>query len=128
MKKVLKFTRDLTATYMFKEFFKMLLEYMQRRAQIETEEFEDIVEQNIDDEMATKKVFKTMFEVREEKAELRGELKGKLEGELKGLRKAIFLALKTSSLTDAQIALELDIDETFVKSVRQEFIASQQQG
>jgi Putative transposase, YhgA-like len=131
MKKVLKFTRDLTATYMFKEFFKMLLEYMQRRAQIETEEFEDIVEQNIDDEMATKKVFKTMFEVREERAKLEGELKGKLEGELKGelkgLRKAIFLSLKTASLTDAQIAFELDIDESFVKSVRQEFIASQQQ-
>jgi predicted transposase YdaD len=69
--------------------------------------------------MATKKVFKTMFEVREEKAELRGELKS--------LRKGIFLSLKTASLTDAQIALELDIDESFVKSVRQEFMASQQQ-
>jgi predicted transposase YdaD len=70
--------------------------------------------------MATKKVFKTMFEVREEKA--------KLEGKHEVLRKAIFLTLKTSSLTDAQIALELDADEAFVKLVRQEFLASKQQG
>ena len=103
-------------TYVFQEFFTMLLEYMQRRAQIETPEFEDIVEQNIDDEMATRKVIKTMFEVREEK------------GELKGLRKAIFFALRTTSLTDAQIALELETDESFVKKVRQEFLAAQQQG
>ena len=73
--------------------------------------------------MATRKVIKTMFEVRDEKAELRG----KLEGKLNGLRKAIFFALKTTSLTDAQIALELETDEAFVKKVRQEFLASQQQ-
>jgi cysteinyl-tRNA synthetase len=120
MKKVLKFTRDLTATYMFKEFFKMLLEYMQRRSQIETEEFEDIVEQNIDDEMATKKVFKTMFEVRDEKA--------KLEVKLEGLHKGILALLKTTTLTNAQIAKMLDVEEAFVKAIRQEFMASQQQG
>lgn len=115
MKKVLKFTRDLTATYMFKEFFKMLLEYMQRRSQIETEEFEDIVEQNIDDEMATKKVFKTMFEVRDEKAKL------------EGMRPGIFYLLRTTAFSDAQITLELNTDEETVKMVRKEFLASKQQ-
>jgi hypothetical protein len=128
MKKVLKFTEDLTVTYMFREFFKMLMEYMQRRAQLEKEEFEDIVEQNLEDEMGTKKVFKTIFEIAEERAAAQGELRGELKGELKGMRKAIFYILKTTSLTDAQIAAELDIDETLVKTMRQELIASRQQG
>jgi predicted transposase YdaD len=74
--------------------------------------------------MAKRKVFKTVFEIAKEE----GELKGKLEGEQKGLRKAIFYILKTTSLTDAQIAVELETDEAFVKTVRQEFIASKQQG
>jgi predicted transposase YdaD len=72
--------------------------------------------------MGTKRVFKTIFEIAEERAAAQGELKGKLEG----LRKAIFYILKTTSLTDAQIAVELEIDEAFVKTVRQEFIASRQ--
>jgi predicted transposase YdaD len=74
--------------------------------------------------MGTKRVFKTIFEIAEERAAAQGKLEGKLEG----LRKAIFYILKTSSLTDAQIAVELEIDEVFVKTVRQEFIASRQQG
>jgi predicted transposase YdaD len=78
--------------------------------------------------MATRKVFKTTFEIVEEKAEAKGKLEGKLEGELKGLRKAIFFILRTTALTDAQIAVELETDEAFVKTVRQEFIASRQQG
>jgi cysteinyl-tRNA synthetase len=115
MKKVLKFTRDLTATYMFKEFFKMLLEYMQRRAQIEKEEFDDIVDQNLDDEMATKKVFKTTFEVVKE------------EGKLEGLRQGVLALLMATTLTNAQIAKMLDVEETFVKTIRQEFMTSKQQ-
>jgi hypothetical protein len=45
-----------------------------------------IVEQNIDDEMATKKVFKTTFEVVKE------------EGILEGLHKGILALLKTTTL------------------------------
>jgi predicted transposase YdaD len=70
--------------------------------------------------MATRKVFKTTFEIVEE----RGELKGKLEG----LRKGVWALLKATNYTDAQIAAELETDEAFVKTVRQEFIASRQQG
>jgi predicted transposase YdaD len=81
--------------------------------------------------MAKRKVFKTVFEIAKEEGELKGklegELKGKLEGEQKVLRKAIFYILKTTSLTDAQIAVELETDEAFIKSVRQEFMSSQQQ-
>jgi predicted transposase YdaD len=73
--------------------------------------------------MATRKVFKTTFEIVAEEAELKGELKGKAEG----LRKAIFFILKTTSLSDTEIALELDTAVSFVKTVRQEFLAARQQ-
>jgi hypothetical protein len=66
--------------------------------------------------MATRKVFKTTFEIAKE------------EGELKGLRKGVWALLKATTYTDAQIAAELETDEAFVKTVRQEFIASRQQG
>jgi Putative transposase, YhgA-like len=124
MKKVLNFTRDLPTTYIFNEFFKMLMEYMQRRSQLENEEFENIVEQNIDDEMGTKKVFKTIFEVAEEKA----ELKGLRQGELKGLRQGILVLFTATNLTNQEIAKMMNVDEAFVKTLRQEFMTSKQQG
>jgi hypothetical protein len=73
MGKALKFVEDLPATYMFQEFFKILLEYMQRRSGLETEEFDNIVQQNMNQDMATS--VKTMFEVAEERAELRAMLR-----------------------------------------------------
>ena len=51
----------------------MLLEYMERRSGLETEEFEEIIEQKLNKNMATR--HKTMFEVRDERAEQRGENK-----------------------------------------------------
>jgi Putative transposase, YhgA-like len=123
MKKVLKFVDEMPTTYIFQEFFKMLIEYMQRRSKLEKEEFDEIVEQNLDTEMATRKVFKTSYEIVAEEAELKGELKGKAEV----LRKAIFFILKTTSLSDTEIALELDTAVSFVKTVRQEFLAARQQ-
>jgi hypothetical protein len=66
--------------------------------------------------MATKKVFKTTFEVVKE------------EGILEGLHKGILALLKTTTLTNAQIAKMLDVEEAFVKAIRQEFMTSQQQG
>jgi hypothetical protein len=65
MDKVLKFVEDLSTVYLFQEFFKMLLEYMQRRSKLEPEVFDEIVEQKLNPDMATK--FKTSFEVAEEK-------------------------------------------------------------
>jgi Putative transposase, YhgA-like len=124
MKKVLKFVDEMSTEYIFQEFFKMLMEYMQRRSQLEKEEFEEIVEQNLDTEMATRKVFKTSYEIIAEEA----EAKGKLEGKLEGLRKGIIALIVATPSTNAQIAKMLDVEESFVKTVRQEFMASQQQG
>jgi hypothetical protein len=73
--------------------------------------------------MATRKVFKTTFEIVAEEA----KLEGKLEGKLEVLRKAIFFILKTTSLNDAEIAVELETSASFVKTVRQEFLAARQQ-
>ena len=149
MEKVLKFVEDLPSVYLFQEFFKMLLEYMQRRSQLEDEEFNKNVEQKLDPDMATN--FKTIFENAEEKAEKRGEQKGMAIGEQKGmaigeqkgmaigeqigeqkgmaigearakeiLRKAIIAFIRTTSLSDADIAEELETDENLVSTIRQE--------
>ena len=129
MKKVLKFVDDSSPVYLFQEFFKMLLEYMQRRSELEEKEFNDIVEQEIEPDMATK--FKTIFEVAEERALEKGKVEGIAIGEEKGMaigeaksketmHKTISVLVRTTSLTDAQIAEELDTDESLVKSIRQE--------
>jgi hypothetical protein len=66
--------------------------------------------------MATKKVFKTVFEIAKE------------EGELKGLRRGVIALLMATTSTNAEIAKMMNVDEAFVKTVRQEFMASKQQG
>jgi predicted transposase YdaD len=70
--------------------------------------------------MATKKVFKTSYKVVEEKA--------KLEGKLEGLTQGILAFLKATSLSNAEIAKMMNVDEAFVKSLRQEFMTSKHQG
>jgi hypothetical protein len=64
--------------------------------------------------MATKKVFKTMFEVREEEAYARG------------ISKSIRAIVKLTSLTDAEIAKALEIEESLVIIERQKFLSEQQ--
>ena len=129
MEKVLKFVETLPIQYVFQSFFKMLLEYMQRRSDLEDAEFNKIVEQKLEPDMVTN--FKTIFENAEERAEKRGEQKGIAIGEQKGiaigeamskeiLNKAIAVLLRTTSLTDGQIAKELETDEAFVKTIREE--------
>jgi hypothetical protein len=76
-----------------------------------------IVDQNLDDEMATKKVFKTMFEVRDEEAYARGYAIG--------ISKSIRAIIKWSSLTDAEIAREIDIEESLVIIERQKLLIEQ---
>ena len=157
MEKVFKFVEDLPKVYLFQEFFKMLLEYMQRRSQLDDEEFNKNVERKLDPNMATN--FKTIFENAEERAEKRGEQKGiaigeqigeqkgiaigeqigeqkgmaigEQIGEQKGmaigearakeiLRKAIIAFIRTTSLSDVDIAEELETDENLVSTIRQE--------
>ena len=121
MEKVLKFVETLPIQYVFQSFFKMLLEYMQRRSDLEDAEFNKIVEQKLEPDMVTN--FKTIFENAEERAEKRGEQKGIAIGEAMSkeiLNKAIAVLLRTTSLTDGQIAKELETDEAFVKTIREE--------
>jgi hypothetical protein len=66
--------------------------------------------------MATRKVFKTSYEIVEER------------GKLEGLRQGILALLKATSLTNLEIAKMMNVEETLVKTVRQEFITSRQQG
>jgi Putative transposase, YhgA-like len=143
MEKVLKFVEDLPTVYLFQEFFKMLLEYMQRRSKLDNDEFNKIVDQKLEPDMASN--FKTIFEVAEEKGmekgmekgiekgivigEQRGIVIGEQIGEQKGiaigearskeiLRKAIIALIRTSSLTNAEIAEELETDETLIATIR----------
>jgi hypothetical protein len=129
MEKVLKFVEDLPTVYLFQEFFKMLLEYMQRRSELESEEFNEIIDQKLEPDMATN--FKTIFEVAEERGEQRGVVIGEQRGEQRGiaigearvkeiLHKAILAFIRTTSFTDAEIAIELDTDETLVSTIRKE--------
>jgi Putative transposase, YhgA-like len=73
MEEPLKFVENLPTEYVFQEFFKMLLEYMERRSGLKNDEFNKIVEQKLDNNMGASR--KTMFEVAEERAELRAELR-----------------------------------------------------
>ena len=141
MEKVLKFVEDLPTIYLFQEFFKMLLEYMQRRSELEDKEFNEIVDKKLEPDMVTN--FKTIFENAEERGIAIGEQKGIAIGEQKGiaigeqigeqrgiaigeartkeiLHKAIHAFIRTTSLTDAEIAKELDTDETLVSTIRKE--------
>jgi hypothetical protein len=110
MGKALKFVEDLPVEYVFQEFFKMLLEYMQRRSGLETEEFDEIVEQNLNSDMAA--TIKTIFEVAEERAELRGELRGTQKGTLQKARLTVLRGKFRGATTDflADVS-ELSYDE-----------------
>ncbi|MBL7814261.1 MAG: Rpn family recombination-promoting nuclease/putative transposase [Saprospiraceae bacterium] len=87
MGKALKFVEKLPIGYVFQEFFKMLLAYMERRSELESDKFNAILEQNLKEDMVASK--KTMFEIAEEKAELRGIEKGYVQGMEKGIEEGI---------------------------------------
>lgn len=112
MGKALKFVEDLPTGYMFQEFFKMLLEYMQRRSDLETDEFDNIVQQNMNQDMATS--VKTMFEVAEERAELRGKECGEkqsnrltaLSGKFEGLPTKTLVRISRLPYTEIEMLLK----------------------
>ena len=97
----------------------MLFEYMQRRSELENDDFNDIVEQSNDEEMTT--TFKTVFQVAREE----GKEEGKEEGMEKGMEKAIRAFILTTQMKDAAIAKALDVLEDHVKTIRQEMKALQ---
>jgi hypothetical protein len=86
----------------------MLLEYMQRRSDLETEEFDNIVQQNMNQDMATS--VKTMFEVAEERAELRAEKRARrstlLRGKLRGITPDILLDISKLPQNEVEMLLK----------------------
>ena len=88
----------------------MLYEYMQRRSKLNNEQFQKVVEQSNSEDMVTQ--YKTIFQVAEEKAAE------------KATEKAICFAIKgfinTTRLSDATIALALNVSVELVKAIREE--------
>ena len=124
IEEVLKFVDTSPSDVVFYAFFKMLLEYMQRRSKLSAEEFNDIVEQKLEPNMVSN--IKTIFEVAEEKAELRGRQEGRQEGEAIGETKkariAILNMLKMDMFPLEKIADILEVEFDFVLKVRDEWV------
>jgi hypothetical protein len=66
--------------------------------------------------MAKRKVFNITYKSAEEIAEIRGFERGMT----KIFRKAIALLVSSTDMTDNQIANGLEVEESFVKAIRQE--------
>ena len=94
-------------------YVEMLFEYMQRRSELENDDFNAIVEQSNNEEMTT---FKTIFQVAREEA----REEGKEEGKEEGIEKGIKIIIRTTRMKDAAIAKEFDVSEEYVKKIRQE--------
>ena len=120
---ILKFVEDSKPSLLFQTYLRMLMEYSQRRSKLEGKKFDKIVEQlNPVKKMATK--FKTIFDVAEEKAMERGMEKGIAISEAKiqdTKRKMIEVLIRNTQLLDAQIAKELEVPITLVKTIRTSF-------
>ena len=102
--KILNFVEGLSSRYLFDEILRMVLEYMQRRSKLGNDAFEEILNKTNPD-MATN--FKTFIEVAEEK------------GLEKGIEKGVIAFIRSTNLTDAQIAKELDVEIDYVQDIRQ---------
>ena len=79
---------------------------MERRSGLETEEFEEIIEQKLNKNMATR--HKTMFEVRDERAEQRGEQRGENKKARLTILRGLWRGLSNEFLADLS---ELSKDE-----------------
>ncbi len=131
MKKVLKFVKSIPTKELLEMYYQMLLEYIQRRSEMENEAFNNMVEQSNEEEMAT--TFKTIFETAREEAFEQGvgqgiEL-GIEQGVELGSEKTIqaFFLINSTSKSDAVIAKELNTSEEFVKKIRQKLNSNTQQ-
>ena len=116
---ILKFVEDSNPSLLFQTYLKMLLEYSQRRSKLEGKKFDKIVEQlNPVKKMATK--FKTIFDVAEEKGMEKGiAISEAIIQDTK--RKMIEILIVNTQLTDTQIAKELEVPITLVKTIRTSF-------
>ena len=129
MKEVLKFVEGMSTKELFDTYLQMLYEYMQRRAELENQEFQELVQQSNSEEMVAE--FKTIFQTAREEGreEAISEFKtifqtAREEGIEIGLVKAVKVLIRTTRMSDTAIALELDVSKEWVKSIRQEVKAS----
>ena len=96
----------------------MLLEYMQRRSKLEGDTFNELIEQNLEPDMATN--IKTIFEVAEEKAEQKGKIEGEQIDLIKKARIGVINMLNLKIFSIEQIADVLDVSLDFVKNIQAE--------
>jgi hypothetical protein len=113
IEEVFKFVEDLPTDYLFQSFFEMLLEYMQRRSELEEAEFKNFIEQKINQDMGTQ--VKTIFEAAREQ--------GDMQGDMRRLRKVIINMIQKTQFSDKEIALIVDTTEAFVKQLRSELLS-----
>jgi predicted transposase YdaD len=118
LKKIFKFVKNSPASLLLSTYVEMLLEYTQRRSGLETEEFEKIFEtKNKEIEMATQ--FKSIVEHWREKAYKEGKEEGKEEGIKEGIEKGIIVLIRSTTMSDKEIAEEMEISVSFVQRIRQ---------
>ena len=139
IKKVFNFVKSIPTKELLEMYVQMLMEYMQRRSELESDKFKELVEQSKDEKMGT--TVKTIFEEAREQGMEQGLAQGKNIGIEQGknigleqgknigieqgknigietMLKAIEL-LKTGK-SNTEIANELNISESYVKKLRQE--------
>ena len=108
IEKVINFVREeeMQPKELFDTYLQMLYEYMQRRSKLNNEQFQKVVEQSNSKEMAAE--FKTIFQVARE------------EGRDEAICFAIKGFINTTRLSDATIALALNVSVELVKTIREE--------
>ena len=110
---------------LFDTYLQMLYEYMQRRSELDNEEFQKVVEQSNSEEMVAE--FKTIFQVAREEGFIKGEA-NKQEAVTEAVKETTRTAIKgfiqKTRLSDAVIADTLDVSVELVKTIREEVKAA----
>ena len=117
LKEIFNLVEDSPPSLLFKTYYNMLVEYSQRRSGLEPVPFNKIVEQLKEENMAT--AFKSVLVYRDELA----IKKGMALVEEGPLRNAVQLLIKTTNLTNAEIAENIGVKIDFVEGIRQEINA-----
>ena len=136
MEKVLKFVETLPIQYVFQSFFKMLLEYMQRRSGLGSEKFNKIFEQSKSKFNMAATAKKTIFDWHENKVKKEANLKiqeantkaqeantkaQEANTKLQEMnRTSVMILIKNTQLADNQIVELLKLPLSFVQAIRKE--------
>jgi hypothetical protein len=123
---MLNFVENLPTTLLLDSFVKMLLEYLERRSGLKSEEFKDFFEQSKSKYNMAATASKTMFDRAEARAKKEGIKEGIKEGMALAEQKIQETNRKTVSTlislgqTDEKIVELLDLPITFVQAIRKE--------